>query len=138
MVPMSAAPSRYESSLEEASGFGAKPGLEFAAEFKPPLALDAGLVLPPCVVITTTIAIAAMTARAAPPMISSRLLDPPPVVAPPLTAVAALGAVTLVLALVGAVAAAVVADSGLVPAADAAPSLDSISASTLSISLRVR
>src|SRR5580693_8437115 len=80
MVPISAAPSRYVSSLVAFAGPAGPAGLT-------PLALGAGLDLPPCVTSTTTTAIAAMTAAAAAPMTINRVLDPPPAALPRTAAV---------------------------------------------------
>src|SRR5580700_9695030 len=71
MVPISAAPSRYESSFVASTGPAGLAGLVGIT----PLALGAGLDLPPCVTSTTTTAIAAMTAAAAAPMMINRVLD---------------------------------------------------------------
>src|SRR5271169_6900676 len=83
MVPISAAPSRYESSFVAFAGLA---GLAGPAGITP-LALGAGLDLPPCVTSTTSTAIAAMTATAAAPMMINRVLDPPPAALPRTAAV---------------------------------------------------
>ena len=135
MPPISAAPSRYDSSLGPVGEFAGPPGPAVLTAPAGP-ALGAGLDLPPCVV-STTAAIAAMTASAAPPMMINRRLDPAGATASVETWVETWAAAVCCAAVDGVGVVDFSAGVGISGFAVAA-SVASIDASTLSISFRVR